>query len=60
MGVGMVAVLPPDDVDRALAMLTARHVPSWVLGSVRRAAEPLPAGALPGSRVHMMGDHPRF
>ena len=47
MGVGMVAVLPPDDVDRALAMLTARHVPSWVLGSVRRAAEPAPADAPP-------------
>ena len=27
-----------DDVDRALAVLTARHVPAWVLGSVRRAA----------------------
>ena len=43
MGVGMVAVLPPDDVDRALAVLTARHVPAWVLGSVRRAAA-TPAG----------------
>ena len=60
MGVGMVAVLPPDDVDRALAMLTARHVPSWVLGSVRRAAEAPPAAAAPGSRVLLMGDHPRF
>jgi len=60
MGVGMVAVLPPDDVDRALAVLTARHVPSWVLGSVRRVAEPPPVDAPPGSRVHLMGDHPRF
>ena len=34
MGVGMVAVLPPADVDRALALLTARHVPSWVVGEV--------------------------
>jgi len=34
MGVGMVAVLPPDDVDRALAVLTARHVPAWVAGEV--------------------------
>jgi phosphoribosylformylglycinamidine cyclo-ligase len=34
MGVGMVAVLPPADVDRALALLTARHVPAWVLGEV--------------------------
>ena len=60
MGVGMVAVLPPDDVDRALAVLTARHVPAWVLGSVRRAAEPPPADAPPGSRVLLRGDHPRF
>ena len=34
MGVGMVAVLPPADVDRTLALLTARHVPSWVVGEV--------------------------
>jgi phosphoribosylformylglycinamidine cyclo-ligase len=32
MGVGMVAVVPPDDVDRTLALLTARHVPAWVAG----------------------------
>jgi phosphoribosylformylglycinamidine cyclo-ligase len=60
MGVGMVAVLPPDDVDRALAVLTARHVPAWVLGSVRRATEQPPPGAPPGSRVLLRGDHPRF
>ena len=34
MGVGMVVVLPVADVDRALALLTARHVPAWVLGEV--------------------------
>jgi phosphoribosylformylglycinamidine cyclo-ligase len=60
MGVGMVAVLPPDDVDRALAVLTARHVPAWVLGSVRRATDPPPGNAAPGTRVHLLGDHPRF
>ena len=49
MGVGMVAVLPADDVDRALAVLTARHVPAWVLGEVRR-----------GSGVSLVGEHPRF
>jgi phosphoribosylformylglycinamidine cyclo-ligase len=54
MGVGMVAVLPADDVDRALAVLTARHVPAWVLGRVRRTDD---AGA---GRVLMDGDHPRF
>ncbi|MCW0214480.1 MAG: phosphoribosylformylglycinamidine cyclo-ligase [Pseudonocardia sp.] len=62
MGVGMVAVLPPDDVDRALAVLTARHVPSWVLGEVQRATDanldPEHAGV--GSRVHLRGEHPRF
>jgi phosphoribosylformylglycinamidine cyclo-ligase len=59
MGVGMVAVLSPDDVDRARAVLTARHVPAWVLGEVRKAGE---AGepAAPGSRVRLVGDHPRF
>jgi phosphoribosylformylglycinamidine cyclo-ligase len=51
MGVGMVAVLPADDVDRALAVLTARHVPAWVLGEVRRGKQ---------RKVVMKGDHPRF
>ncbi len=51
MGVGMVAVLPADEVDRALAVLTARHVPAWVLGEVRRGK---------GRKIHMKGDHPRF
>jgi phosphoribosylformylglycinamidine cyclo-ligase len=48
MGVGMVAVLAPDDVDRALALLTARHVPSWVAGRVG-----------PGNGgVTLTGEHP--
>jgi phosphoribosylformylglycinamidine cyclo-ligase len=34
MGVGMVALVPADDVDRTLAILTARHVPAWVAGEV--------------------------
>jgi phosphoribosylformylglycinamidine cyclo-ligase len=58
MGVGMVAVLPPDDVDRALAVLTARHVPAWVLGEVTRSTGE-ESGEL-GSRVRMVGVHPRF
>ena len=61
MGVGMVAVIPPDDVDRALAVLTARHVPSWVLGEVAR--QPDVAGAdtgAVGARVQLRGEHPRF
>jgi phosphoribosylformylglycinamidine cyclo-ligase len=56
MGVGMVAVLPADDVDRALAVLTARHVPAWVLGQVRRGGSD--SGS--GSRVQLTGEHPRF
>jgi phosphoribosylformylglycinamidine cyclo-ligase len=44
----MVAVLPADDVDRALALLTARHVPSWVVGEVG-----------PGDgTVALVGEHP--
>jgi phosphoribosylformylglycinamidine cyclo-ligase len=55
MGVGMVAVVAPDDVDRALAVLTARHVPAWVLGEV------VPAGDdRGGARAELRGDHPRF
>ncbi|QWF80872.1 phosphoribosylformylglycinamidine cyclo-ligase [Amycolatopsis sp. CA-230715] len=54
MGVGMVAVVGPEDVDRALAVLTARHVPAWVLGDVR------PADDVDGPRATLSGDHPRF
>lgn len=54
MGVGMVVVVSPEDVDRALAMLTARHVPAWVLGEVRASDDP------DASRVSLIGDHPRF
>ena len=50
MGVGMVAVVAPDDVDRALAVLTARHVPAWVLGGVESGGTggALLTGAHPG------------
>ena len=34
MGVGMVAVVAEDDAERAMAMLTARHVEAWKLGEV--------------------------
>ncbi|WP_282771244.1 phosphoribosylformylglycinamidine cyclo-ligase [Saccharomonospora viridis] len=54
MGVGMVVVVSPEDVDRALAMLTARHVPAWVLGEVRASDDP------DAPRVSLIGDHPRF
>jgi phosphoribosylformylglycinamidine cyclo-ligase len=48
MGVGMVAVVAPGDADRALALLTARHVPAWVAGTV---------GAGDGE-VGLTGSHP--
>ncbi|WP_158884354.1 phosphoribosylformylglycinamidine cyclo-ligase [Amycolatopsis anabasis] len=54
MGVGMVAVVSPEDADRALAVLTARHVPAWLLGEVRPAEDP------DGPRAVLSGAHPRF
>lgn len=39
MGVGMVAIVSAEDRDRALAMLTARHIDAWELGTVRAARE---------------------
>lgn len=39
MGVGMVAVVAEDDAERALAMLTARHIEAWRIGEVRPAEE---------------------
>jgi phosphoribosylformylglycinamidine cyclo-ligase len=58
MGIGMVAVLSPGDVERALAVLTARHVPAWVLGDVARAKD---VDADPDDpRVLLRGEHPRF
>jgi len=34
LGVGMVAVLPASEVDRASSFLSARGVPNWVMGEV--------------------------
>ena len=53
MGIGMVALLPADDVDRAMAMLTARHLWSVVLGTVENSGDRT-------ERVTLCGDHPRF
>ncbi|MFM8598078.1 MAG: phosphoribosylformylglycinamidine cyclo-ligase [Mycobacterium sp.] len=52
MGVGMVAVVAPEDTDRALAVLTARHVRCWTLGVVAKGSG--------GSRAELVGRHPRF
>jgi phosphoribosylformylglycinamidine cyclo-ligase len=53
MGVGMVAVVAPDDTDRALAVLTARHLDCWPLGTVTK-------GGKDGPRAKLVGQHPRF
>jgi len=52
MGIGMVAVVAPEDVDRALAILTARHLDCWTLGSVAKGKD--------GPRATLVGLHPRF
>jgi len=59
MGVGMVAVISAEDSDRALAMLTARHIPAWMLGEVTRTKD-LADGDNGGPRVILRGEHPRF
>ncbi|MBB1031957.1 phosphoribosylformylglycinamidine cyclo-ligase [Dietzia sp. SLG310A2-38A2] len=56
MGVGMIAVLPAEDVDRAQAVLTARHVDNWVIGHVDKAGEV----AADAPRVVLEGSHARF
>ncbi|NUS44899.1 MAG: phosphoribosylformylglycinamidine cyclo-ligase [Mycobacteriaceae bacterium] len=56
MGVGMVAVVAPEDVDRALAVLTARHITCWTLGTVKK----IPAKQADTERVLLHGEHPRF
>ncbi|MGB3485390.1 MAG: phosphoribosylformylglycinamidine cyclo-ligase [Mycobacterium sp.] len=53
MGVGMVAIVAPEDTDRALAILTARHLTSWVLGTVNK-------GTKDGPLATLAGQHPRF
>ncbi len=55
MGIGMVAVVAADEADRAMAVLTARHVPSVILGSIETATE----GA-ESVRVDLSGDHLKF
>ena len=54
MGVGMIAIVSPEDRDRALAMLTARHVDAWELRSIRTKKEDDTAG------VVMQGEHSNF
>ncbi len=49
MGVGMVAVVSAEDTDRALAILTARHLNCWVLGTVKKAGKEQNPGRVGGA-----------
>lgn len=51
MGVGMVAVVAPDDVDRAQAVLMRYRMPTWPVGEI------IPARAKDG-QVALVGKHP--
>jgi phosphoribosylformylglycinamidine cyclo-ligase len=48
LGVGMVAVLPPERVDAAISLLAARGVSAWVLGDLRESASGAPTVTLLG------------
>jgi len=50
-GVGMVALVDPDDADRAVAVLAEHDVRSWVAGEVGRATD------APGGTVSLVGQH---
>ncbi len=53
MGIGMVAIVAPEDTDRALAILTARHLDCWILGTVGKGGKGV-------ARAQLVGQHPRF
>jgi phosphoribosylformylglycinamidine cyclo-ligase len=50
-GVGMVALLPPGDVDRAVRTLSRFGIPAWAAGEVA-------LDHANGGRVTLVGDHP--
>jgi phosphoribosylformylglycinamidine cyclo-ligase len=66
MGVGMVAVVAPDDADLAVQRLAARGVPAWVIGGVGtgdragQARGDVTQGSkgVDGGAVRMVGSHP--
>ncbi|HEY9315347.1 phosphoribosylformylglycinamidine cyclo-ligase [Williamsia sp.] len=63
MGVGMVAVVAPEDTDRALAVLTARHLDCWVLGSIKKShhvSKTEHGRSAKNGVAELMGEHPRF
>ncbi|MGZ4446683.1 MAG: phosphoribosylformylglycinamidine cyclo-ligase [Nocardioides sp.] len=54
-GVGMVALLPPQDVDTAVAVLATHGIRAWVAGEVQAAD---PAAGRAGGSVTLRGQHP--
>ena len=50
-GVGMVALLPADDVDRAVSVLDRFGIPAWAAGEVSLDHEH-------GGEVTLVGSHP--
>ncbi len=56
-GVGMVALLDPDDADRAVSLLDGHGVRAWVCGEVARGAAGA-AGGPAGGAVTLHGQHP--
>ena len=54
-GVGMVALLSGDEVDRAVALLDGYGIHAWVAGEVAHDSS---AGGAEGGRVRLTGQHP--
>ncbi|MDX6302539.1 MAG: phosphoribosylformylglycinamidine cyclo-ligase [Nocardioidaceae bacterium] len=60
-GVGMVAVVAPEDADRAVTLLRGHGLDAWVCGEVTPVPDPAtagPAGGAPGGTVRLTGVHP--
>jgi phosphoribosylformylglycinamidine cyclo-ligase len=60
-GVGMVAVIAPQDADRAVSLLRGHGLDAWVCGEVTPATDPAASGSaadVPGGTVRLTGGHP--
>jgi phosphoribosylformylglycinamidine cyclo-ligase len=55
-GVGMVALVDPDDADRAITLLEGHGVKAWVCGQVSPSSEAV--GGADGGSVALTGQHP--
>lgn len=54
MGIGMVAIVSAEDAERAQAVLTARHVENWVVGTIAKTDD------VDSPRAQLVGSHKRF